>query len=110
MTIYKNVVLDLNGRTLATGNYSLQIGGGDLTIQDGSENASGKITGAGILINSTVTGSNTVTLESGTLERTARIVICIFSTGCGGRNRAVSTGQRTASAIRCPETGRESIR
>ena len=27
-----------------------------------------------------------------------------------GRNRAVSTGQRTASAIRCPETGRESIR
>ena len=51
MTIYKNVVLDLNGRTLATGNYSLQIGGGDLTIQDGSENARGKITGAGILIN-----------------------------------------------------------
>ena len=83
MTIYKNVVLDLNGRTLATGNYSLQIGGGDLTIQDGSENARGKITGAGILINSTVAGSNTVTLESGTLERTARIVICIFSTGCG---------------------------
>ena len=101
MTIYKNVVLDLNGRTLATGNYSLQIGGGDLTIRDGSENARGKITGAGILINSTVAGSNTVTLESGTLEGTARSVIVSVGNGNVFNMTGVFTYSRRRKYIRC---------
>ncbi|WP_072524912.1 PKD domain-containing protein [Clostridium sp. Marseille-P3244] len=67
-TIGTDVVLDLNGKTLTTGSYSLKIAGGDLTIQDTAGN--GKITGTDYIVDMMTAGGDTVTLESGILEGT----------------------------------------
>ena len=70
VTIDRDVILDLNGKTLTTGSYSLKVAGGDVTIRDGSPEQSGTITGTDYIINMSTTGGDKVTLESGTLRGT----------------------------------------
>lgn len=70
VSVEKDVTLDLNGQTLTTGSFTIKIAGGDLTVQDKSESADGKITGTAYIIDMNASGGDKVTLESGTLEGT----------------------------------------
>ena len=70
VTIDRDVTLNLNGKTLTTGSYSLKVAGGNVTIRDGSPEQSGTITGTDYIINMSTTGGDKVTLESGTLRGT----------------------------------------
>ena len=88
VTIAKDVTLDLNGQTLTTGSYSLKISGGNLTIQDNSADTTGKITGTDYIVDMNTAGSNTVTLESGTLEGTGWSAVARIGNG----NTFVMTG------------------
>lgn len=88
VTIAKDVTLDLNGQTLTTGSYSLKISGGNLTIQDNSADTTGKITGTDYIVDMNTAGSNTVTLESGTLEGTGWSAVARIGKG----NTFVMTG------------------
>ena len=80
VSVEKDVTLDLNGQTLTTGSFTIKIAGGDLTVQDKSESADGKITGTEYIIDMDPSGGDKVTLESGTLEGTGwRDVVMINS-------------------------------
>lgn len=70
VTVAKDITLDLNGKTLTTGSFSIKLNGGDLTIKDSSDGGNGKITGTDYIVDTTSDGSDKVTLESGTLEGT----------------------------------------
>lgn len=81
VTVAGDVVLDLNGFVLTTGEYSLKVGGGDLTIRDGSAGQTGKITGTDYIVDMNLSGGNTVTLESGTLEGTGWTAVIRVASG-----------------------------
>lgn len=66
----EDIILDLNGQVLTTGEYSLRLSGGDLTICDSSDNADGKITGTDYIVDANTAGGNQLLLQSGTLEGT----------------------------------------
>lgn len=81
VTVAGDVVLDLNGFVLTTGGYSIKVGGGDLTIRDSSAGQTGKITGTDYIVDMNLSGGNTVTLESGTLEGTGWTAVIRVASG-----------------------------
>ena len=81
VTVVGDVVLDLNGFVLTTGGYSIKVGGGDLTIRDSSAGQTGKITGTDYIVDMNLSGGNTVTLESGTLEGTGWTAVIRVASG-----------------------------
>ena len=81
VTVAKNITLDLNGKTLTTGSFSIKLNGGDLTIKDSSDGGNGKITGTDYIVDTTNDGSDKVTLESGTLEGTERTSVIRINRG-----------------------------
>ncbi len=81
VSVKKDVTLDLNGQTLTTGSFTIKIAGGDLTVQDKSESADGKITGTAYIIDMNASGGDKVTLESGTLEGTGWSAVARVGSG-----------------------------
>ncbi len=81
VSVEKDVTLDLNGQTLTTGSFTIKIAGGDLTVQDKSESADGKITGTAYIIDMNTSGGDKVTLESGTLEGTGWSAVARVGSG-----------------------------
>lgn len=81
VSVEKDVTLDLNGQTLTTGSFTIKIAGGDLTVQDKSESADGKITGTAYIIDMNASGGDKVTLESGTLEGTGWSAVARVGSG-----------------------------